>query len=53
LGNLQELKEFDCTNPKVKKIMKERYGNKIPMNEKVISPDAIFKSELLETVFEN
>jgi hypothetical protein len=34
----------------IKKKMKERYGNKIPMNEIVISPAAIFDSELLQTV---
>jgi len=33
--------------------MKERYGDKIPMEEIVISPRAIFDSELLETINEN
>jgi hypothetical protein len=33
--------------------MKERYGNRIPMNEIVISPAAIFDSELLITVKSN
>jgi len=33
--------------------MKERYGDKIPLNENVISPVAIFDSELLKTVKSN
>lgn len=33
--------------------MKERYGNNIPFNEPVISPAAIFNSELLVTVKSN
>jgi hypothetical protein len=33
--------------------MKERYGDKIPINEIVISPVAIFDSELLKTVKSN
>jgi hypothetical protein len=41
------------TNEAVKKKMKERYGDKIPMDEIVISPAAIFDSELLKTVKAN
>jgi len=33
--------------------MKERYGDKIPMDEIVISPAAIFDSELLTTIKSN
>lgn len=53
VGKLQKLKDFDLTNKAVKKKMVERYGNKIPMNEIVISPSAIFESELLTTVEAN
>jgi uncharacterized protein YycO len=52
IGSLQKLKEFDLTNPVVKQKLKERYGNNIPMEEQVISPAAIFDSDLLETVME-
>jgi len=41
------------TNEVVRNKMKERYGDKIPVNEIVISPEAIFESELLETVKSN
>lgn len=50
VGKLQQLKDFDLSHEYVKKIVKERYGNKIPFQETVISPQAIFESDLLETV---
>ena len=53
IGKLEKLSDFDLTNEAVKMKMKERYGDKIPMNENVISPVAIFDSELLKTVKTN
>lgn len=53
IGKRQKLSEFDLANEIVKKKMAERYGSKIPMNETVISPSAIFNSDLLTTVTEN
>ncbi len=53
IGRLQQLKDFDLNNEVVKEKMKERYGDKIPMNETVISPDAIFESKLLRTIKAN
>ena len=53
VGKLQKLSDFDLTNEVVKKKMIERYGDKIPMNEIVISPSSIFDSELLTTVKAN
>jgi uncharacterized protein YycO len=53
IGKLQKLSDFDLTNESVKKKMAERYGNKIPMNEIVISPSSIFDSELLITAKAN
>ncbi len=47
---LQKFKDFDLSHPTVKKIMKERYGNKIPLEEKVISPVSMFEDEGLEVV---
>ncbi|MCB9334943.1 MAG: YiiX family permuted papain-like enzyme [Flavobacteriales bacterium] len=52
IGELQTLKDFDLTNDLVKQKMKERYGSNIPMDEKVISPAAIFNSNRLLTVVE-
>ena len=53
IGKLEKLSDFDLTSTVVKEKLKERYGNKIPMDEIVISPAAIFDSELLITVKSN
>jgi uncharacterized protein YycO len=53
IGKLEKLSDFDLSNEAVKKIMKARYGNKIPTKEIVISPAAIFNSEFLTTVKSN
>ena len=53
IGKLEKLSDFDLTNEAVKQKVKERYGDKIPTNEIVISPAAIFDSELLTTVKSN
>ena len=50
IGKLDKLRDFDLTSEVVKEKMKERYGDKIPMDEIVISPAEIFDSELLMTV---
>ncbi|MEQ1746657.1 MAG: YiiX family permuted papain-like enzyme [Saprospiraceae bacterium] len=50
IGKLEKLGGFDLSDGLVKKKMKERYGSTIPVDETVISPAAIFDSELLKTV---
>ena len=52
IGKLQHLKDFDLSSPVVKTKLKERYGNKIPYDELVISPQAMFNSDLLVQVAE-
>jgi hypothetical protein len=51
VGKCQLFKEFDLSSQEVQNIMKSRYGKKIPLEENVISPVAILKSEHLETIF--
>lgn len=53
IGNLEKLGDFDLSSDQVKRKIKERYGNKIPMEELVISPASIFESELLIPVKTN
>lgn len=53
IGKLQKLKEFNLDSPIVQYKLKERYGNNIPYHENVISPAALYESELLEEVFRN
>ena len=52
LGQLQQLKEFDLSHQHVKMKLKERYGNKIPMEQIVISPASMYESEKLINVLE-
>jgi uncharacterized protein YycO len=52
IGELEQLADFDLSNDIVKAKMKERYGENIPMDEKVISPAAMFDSDKLVTIEE-
>ncbi len=53
IGRLRTIKDFDLSSSIVKKKMKERYGDKIPMEEVVISPADMFESDNLITIFSN
>ncbi|MCI9844859.1 YiiX family permuted papain-like enzyme [Flavobacterium pectinovorum] len=50
LSKLQQLKDFNLKDERVQKILKERYGNNIPLEEKVVSPSNLVDSDLLVTV---
>ena len=50
VGETEVLGDFDLSHPEVQQIVRERYGDNIPTNETVISPEAIFVSPLLKTV---
>jgi uncharacterized protein YycO len=52
IGKLKKLKELDLDQPIVKQTLQDRYGRRIPLNMKVISPADIFHSRLLYTVQE-
>ncbi len=53
VGRLQKLRDFDLSDPVVKTKMQERYGNRVPMDETVISPGEMFSSKLLIVVIEH
>ena len=53
IGKLEKLKDFDLSDKTVQVKMKERFGENVPMDETVISPIAIFDSELLMTIKSN
>lgn len=53
IGRLHKLRDFDLSNVAVRKKMKERYGDQIPLDETVISPSDMFSSESLKTVSEH
>ncbi len=50
LGKLQQLRDFDLSNPAVQAKLRERYGAQLPLSEPVISPASIFSSPELVTV---
>ena len=50
VGKLQKMKEFDLSSEPVKEIIRERYGDNLPVNETVISPQSIYECNLFETV---
>jgi len=50
IGKPTKLREFDLSHPLVKAKLEERYGGGVPLDEPVISPGQMFRSEMLETV---
>jgi hypothetical protein len=50
IGELQRIKDFNLSDPIVQTKLRERYGTRIPMDEPVISPVAMFQSSLLTEV---
>jgi hypothetical protein len=53
LCDLKKLKDFNLNHPLVQEIMKQRFGNDIPLDEKVVAPSQLYESDLLETIFDN
>jgi hypothetical protein len=50
IGSLQRLRDFDLSDPEVRGRMQQRYGSRIPLDERVISPAAMFAAGNLVTV---
>ena len=53
IGELKPLSSYDLTHPIVKSILRQRYGNQIPKNEKMISPGSMFDSPELIVIKSN
>lgn len=53
LSTPRKLSEFDLSGPLVKQEMKNKYGNDIPKNEQVVSPDDLMRSDKLEKIYEH
>ena len=52
IGKLERLESFDLSSKVVKNMLVQRYGDRIPLKETVISPKEMFESERLETIYE-
>lgn len=50
IGQQQRLRDFKLDEPAVQAKLKERYGDRVPLDEPVISPAAMFNSKLLQVV---
>ena len=48
----QLLNSFNLKDPKVQTILKQRYGNNIPLREKVVAPSQLAESTVLETIID-
>jgi hypothetical protein len=52
IGKMQTMRDFDLTDTLVSEKMRERFGDHVPLDTPVISPQAMFESPLLMTVTE-
>jgi len=52
IGELQRLRNFNLSDPVVEARLHQRYGDRIPLDEPVISPSSMFNSRALVTVAE-
>ena len=52
IGELETFRDFDLSDPAVARKLEERFGVRIPLDEKVISPASMFESDRLITVHE-
>jgi len=50
IGQTRPLRSFRLDDPAVKAKLRERYGERVPLDEPVIAPSAMFDSPLLRTV---
>jgi hypothetical protein len=50
IGELETFRDFDLSDPVVARKLEERFGTRIPLDEKVISPARMFESDRLMTV---
>jgi hypothetical protein len=50
---LHALKEFNLNDQRVQEILKQRYGNHIPLEEQVVAPSNLVDSDLLQTIVDN
>ncbi len=52
IGHPQKARELNLGNPVVQKLIKKRYGREVPLDEMIISPQAMFDSPILVEVAE-
>lgn len=50
---LKQLKDFDLSHPYTAKLLKERYGVNLPLEQKVVAPEDLYQSKLLKIISED
>ncbi|MFT4972366.1 MAG: hypothetical protein ACI9JY_001570, partial [Saprospiraceae bacterium] len=50
IGKLERIRDFDLSDKTVQNKIKERYGNRIPTDELIITPDRMFNAKNLITI---
>jgi Holliday junction resolvase len=50
---LKQIKDFNQNHPYVKMILRQRFGNSLPLEEYMVAPNDIYRSTLLETIYSN
>ena len=53
IGEIAKFRDLDLSAPTVARKLEERFGGRIPLDEKVISPASMFESDRLVTVYDN
>ncbi|WP_344930909.1 YiiX family permuted papain-like enzyme [Aquimarina addita] len=53
IGQLERIKDLNLSSETVRTKLKERYGNTIPMEELIITPDRMFKSKKIGVITSN
>ena len=51
IGGLRKMKDFDLSSGEVQMKLEERYPNGVPLEETVITPQDVFQSDALATVY--
>jgi len=51
VGGLRKMKDFDLSSAEVRLRLRERYPRGVPLDETVISPQDVFRSDTLTTVY--
>ncbi|HPJ33995.1 MAG TPA: YiiX family permuted papain-like enzyme [Spirochaetota bacterium] len=52
IGRLQRARELNLGDPAVQKLLKRRYGKAVPLDEIIITPQSMYESGKLFTVYE-
>jgi hypothetical protein len=53
IGEIETFRKFNLSDPAVAGKLEERFGARIPLDEKVVSPASMFESDRLVTVYDN